>query len=466
MGAILKQGPYQAKWMQNDYETYVREGYLGNPYVFAAIRQISMAFAGIPWNVYKDESKKTKYDTHPYLTLLRHPNPRMGGSRFWETFIGYLMLDGNEYIERVPRSGPPQELWPLRPDRMRVVPGNLTNSVAGYVYRIGSDEVAFPAEVILHYKTFHPANDWYGVSPIMAMSKSVDQSNQAKQWNVSLLQNGATPTGALMSPRPVDDDQYRRLREMIEERYSGFMNAGRPIIVEGGITWEQMGMSPTDMAWLEGQKLSAREIAMGFNIAPELIGDPESKTFSNYGEARVALMEENVLPLADWVRDDLNGWLGPLFDGAYADYDRDGIEALRENQDAVYTRNNAAFVAGWINIGDAQKAAGMDVDKEVAQYYKWQLPQSASFDPTQEQPTPATPAAGSLPYPDLPPTHVLNQGPPSLLSPDEKEPNPNTPSNPNNPDKTGSLGGVEPMGPAQNGKQAWLPFEAVKAVRS
>src|SRR6185503_20278099 len=98
--AILSLGPYQARWMQSDYDTYAREGYIGNPYVFASIRQIAMAVAGIQWEVFDGPDKKTKYDEHPYLSLLKRPNAFMGGSRFWENMVGYLYLNGNGYIER------------------------------------------------------------------------------------------------------------------------------------------------------------------------------------------------------------------------------------------------------------------------------------------------------------------------------------------------------------------------------
>lgn len=438
--AILSLGPYQARWMQSDYDTYAREGYIGNPYVFACIRQIAMAVAGVQWEVFDGPDKKTKYDEHPYLSLLKRPNAFMGGSRFWENMVGYLYLDGNGYIERVgPDSGPPVELWPLRPDRIRIVPGTPQQLISGYVYSVGNQEVSFPAPHVQHYKFWHPTSDWYGLSPLQAASKSVDQSNQAKAWNVALLQNGAQPSGMVSTQALLSDDQYRRLRETIEEKYAGFINAGRPILLEGGATWQEMGMSPKDMAWLEGQNLSAREIAMVFNIAPELIGDPASKTFSNYGEARVALYQETVLPLMDWFRDDLNNWLSPLYDGAYADYNKSDIEALQENRGETYTRINAAFTAGWMTFGMAQEEAGKTVDPEVKDLYRWQAPQWGATDPTAPEPETPALAAPGLPHPELPATHPLNMAAP-LIPNDNAEAEPALPPGKNG-DAAGTGGG-------------------------
>lgn len=287
MRAILAVGPYSAKWMQTDYETFAREGYAGNAYVYACIRQIAMAVAGIPWKVYDSDQKKKTFAEHPLLNLIHRPNPRQSQGKFFETMVGYLFLDGNNYIERAggaATSGPPDELYCLRPDRVTIIPGTILEPVAGYKYKVGSQEVAFPAERVLQQKFFNPLDDWYGLSPMQAASRSVDQSNYATSWNVALLQNGAKPTGALQTPLAIDDVQYQRLKGMIEEQYTGFANAGRPIILEGGLQWQEMGMSPLDMAWLDSQKLSARQIAMIFNIAPELIGDPDAKTFCLTGD--------------------------------------------------------------------------------------------------------------------------------------------------------------------------------------
>lgn len=423
--AIVSVGPFQARWMQQDYEAYVREGYATNPYVFAGIRQIAMAFAGIPWEAYADKTKKNKLPKHPILDLLAQPNPLQGRARFFESLITYLFLDGNSYVERAgPQNGPPIELYTLRPDRVRIIPGNARQPILGYVYKVGSAEQPFPPEYIRHLGFFHPTNDWYGMAPLAAAAKSIDQNNMSKAWNVSLLQNGAQMTGALIAPNALDDIQFARLRSMIDEQHAGFANAGRPPIFEGGLQWQQTGASPQEMSWEAGQKLSAREIATVLNIAPELIGDPESKTFSNYGEARKALYQENILPLADWVRDDLNAWLSPLYsDHPYLDYDKEQIEALQEDRNAVYTRNNQAFVAGWITIEMAQKAAGEDVDKVYGKYYKWQLPTAAQSDPEAPEPEPAPPPVVLHPAA----LGALGAGqentPPALPAPKGQEPN-------------------------------------------
>lgn len=134
------------------------------------------------------------------------------------------------------------------------------------------------------------------------------------------------------------------------------------MLLEGGLDWKEMGLSPADMHWLEGLKLSAREIAIAFGVPPELIGDSENKTYSNWSESRKAFYEETVLPLMDWLRDELNNWLVPKFgdDRIYVDYDRDEIEALQEDRAAVWERAIKAVEKGILTPNEARLMVGYE----------------------------------------------------------------------------------------------------------
>lgn len=354
----------QPVWSPRDYAAFAREGYQSNVYVYAAVRQIAMAVAGIPWIVYRrGRLRVEELDDHPLAQLLSRPNPMQGGARFFEAVVSYLYLAGNAYVEAVgPTGGTPKELYALRPDRMRVIPGNSQNPVAGYQYTVGVETVIFRPEDVLHLRMFHPHDDWYGMSPIEAAARSIDQNNESRAWNVALLQNSARPPGALVTEHELTEEQYHRLKEQIREQYAGARNAGRPLLLEGGLEWKSLGFSPADMDWLEGLKLSAREIAIAFGVPPELIGDTANKTYSNYREARQAFYTETVLPLMDWLRDELNAWLVPKFgdDRIYLDYDRDEIEALQEDRAAVWERAMEAVKIGVLTPNEARVLLGYE----------------------------------------------------------------------------------------------------------
>src|SRR5690606_16793202 len=125
--AILAVTLGQPVWTPRNYASFAKEGYQANVYVFAAIRQIAMACAGIPWLVYRRgrDGRVEELEDHPLVSLLERPNTLLGGGRFFENVVALLMLSGNSYIEAVgPKTRPPKELYVLRLDRVKVIPGN------------------------------------------------------------------------------------------------------------------------------------------------------------------------------------------------------------------------------------------------------------------------------------------------------------------------------------------------------
>jgi HK97 family phage portal protein len=355
----------QPVWTPKDYTNFAKEGYCNNVYVYACVRIISSAVAGIPWVVYQSQRNGdvTELPNHALNSLLSRPNPWQGGASFFESLVGYLMLSGNAYIEVVgPDRGAPRELYALRPDRMKVIPGNNTQLVGGYEYTVAGQTVKFAPEQILHLRLFNPLSDWYGMSPIEAAARSIDQNNESRAWNVALLQNMARPPGALVTQTTLTDEQFTRLKEDIDRYYSGVKNAGKPLLLEGGLDWKEMGLNAEEISWLEGLRLSAREIAIAFGVPPELIGDSENKTYSNWQESRKAFYEETILPMMDWIKAELNNWLVPKFGDSsiYVDYDRDEIEALSEDRQSVWNRAIAGVQAGIITPNEAREMLGYE----------------------------------------------------------------------------------------------------------
>lgn len=351
-------------WTSRNYQHLAREGYERNGVVYACVGLIARSVAGIPWVLYRfpgSRDRVEEIEEHPLLDLLERPNPWQGQAEFFEALTAFLLLAGNSYVLAVgPERGAPVELHVLRPDRVQVIPDSK-NYIAGYKYQVGGWSEEYRNGEVLHLRLFHPTHDWYGLSPIEAAARAVDQDNAAMAWNTALLQNMARPPGALVTQGLLKEEQFERLREQIEQRYAGARNAGRPLLLEGGLDWKQFGLSPAEMDWLNGQKMSARRIASVFGVPPELIGDSESKTYSNYREARKAFYEETVLPLMDRIRDALNRWLVPRFgEGLWLDYDRDEIEALQEERAVLWERAIKAVERGIITPNEARKMLGYD----------------------------------------------------------------------------------------------------------
>lgn len=406
----------QPVWTPVNFESIAKQGFKSSVYVFRSIELISKGAAGIPWLLYEARGGRTakefgqsiahmpapekrkaikaaierkelvEIESSPLLDLMRRPNPRQGGGRFVESWVAFYLIAGNTYLEAVgPDRGAPRELYVLRPDRMKIIVGNSANPIAGYEYTAAMGKVVFPFERVLHVMTFDPLSDWYGMPPLEAAFKSVDQNNAAKAWNVAMLQNAAMPSGALTTKNALTDAQFDRLNEQIKQQFSGYKNAGKPLLLENEMDWRQMSVSPVDMAWLDGQKLSAREIGLAFGVPSQLIGDNESSTYSNYQEARKALYQETILPLMDSFRGELNNWLTPKFgDRLFLDYDADSIEALQEDRDKTYNRVGKGYVDGWLKLNETRRAAGFE-EVEGGDVFKWQI--EAAMAATKVQPT-------------------------------------------------------------------------------
>jgi HK97 family phage portal protein len=362
---LLQTTPGVAVWTPRNYETLAKEGYGSSAIVYICVNEIAKAISGLERVVQQRRGGRWReLDAHTSLDLLARPNPMQGGGKFFEALTGYLMISGNSYIERVgPGSGTgrfghaPRELYAIRPDRMTVVPGDQSNLVSRYEYRAGGAVVELPAPLVLHHKLFGPVDDWYGLSPLQVLARTVDADNQALNWNYSLLKKGARPSGALVTAKSLRDDQFARLRAEIESDFTGAERAGFPMLLDGGLEWKEMGLSPKDMDFLEARNMSKSDVAMAYGVPAELIGLKES-TFANRSEARKAFYTETVMPLADLLFDDLNNWLMPLYDERLRlDYDRDAITALQEDRQKVWERVQKA---DWLTINEKREATGYD----------------------------------------------------------------------------------------------------------
>ena len=353
-------------WSSEDIIKLTKEGYQNCYVVYACVKQIVDAAGGIPWKLSKRPTSKgakiERIDDHGLLNMMKRPNPQDGGAAFIKNTLAFYLISGNSYnVTSGPVQGPPKEMYYTRPERMKVLPGTRFEPIRGYRYTVnGVDRKPdFKADEVLHLKAFHPTDDWYGLSPIRVAAKQVDIQDMAARWNANLLKQDCRPPGALVTEGNLEDEQYERLEKMIEKKMMGLENVGRPPIFEGGIKWESFAITPKDMDWIQSDKLNSRKICSVFNVAPELIGDAENKTYSNYKEARKALYMETILPLMDYLRDEYNNWLTPQWEeeGLFLEYNKDAIEAIKEELDAVYTRQATAW---WRTVNEKRISTGDD----------------------------------------------------------------------------------------------------------
>ncbi|MDB5640985.1 MAG: Phage portal protein family [Hyphomicrobiales bacterium] len=324
----------------------VKQGYEQNPIVFRAVRMVAEAVASVPWLAYVDGLEAPD---HPMLSLMKAPNAAQTDATFIETLVANLMLFGNAYVEGVSVEGALQELHALRPDRMTIVPGSNGWPVA-FEYKVGADLVRFPAGegpgAILHFKFHAPLDDYYGAAPLAAAETAIDIHNAAGQWNRALLENAARPSGALVYAGPegasLSEEQFTRLKAELDESFSGFRNAGRPLLLEGGLDWKALSLTPKDMDFIEAKAAAAREIALAFGVPPMVLGLPGDNTYANYQEANRAFWRQTVLPFAARLQASFASWARGAFGPFELRLNVDGLDALAAERSAEWARIGAA----------------------------------------------------------------------------------------------------------------------------
>ena len=329
-----------AHWTRHDYAALAREGYMRNPVVHRAVRMIAEAASAVPWLVFEEGRELSD---HPLLALLARPNRLQSGAAFLEALYGHLLMAGNAYVEKIEGPGGTRELHLLRPDRVAVATDAAGWPVA-LEHREGSGKRRVElGEAGLHLSLFHPLDDHYGFPPLRAALMALDIHNQASRWNKGLLDNSARPSGALVyAPKEggsLSEEQFARLKVELEDGYAGASHAGRPLLLDGGLDWKAMGLTPKDMDFIEAKNAASRDIALAFGVPPMVLGIPGDNTYSNYQEANRAFYRFTILPLVARTAGEFAAWLGPEFGrDLKLQLDADQVEGLSLEREALWRR--------------------------------------------------------------------------------------------------------------------------------
>jgi HK97 family phage portal protein len=226
----------------------------------------------------------------------------------------------------------------------------------GYDYSVGpqrsrlalEDEDGWPGLIAI--RAMHPTHDHLGAGALEAAWQAVQIHNAATRWNRSLLENAARPSGALVYD--TDDgaaltlEQFDRLRRELDVAFSGAINAGRPMLLDGGLKWQSMALTPADMDFATLKSAAARDIALAFGVPPMLLGLPGDNTYANYREASRALWRLTLLPLAEKLFAALREGLAPWFPEAELRIDLDRVPALSEDRERLWSQvSDADFLS-------------------------------------------------------------------------------------------------------------------------
>ena len=341
------------------YEAQVRDAYIANPVAQRAVRLVAEGVAGVP--VYAGAG-------HEAAAAL------VSAGGMIEAVAAQMLLHGNAFIQIIgDADGMPAELLPLRPERVTVEP-DARGWPAAYVYRVGEATGRYPAEdalglaAIVHLKALHPIDDHYGLGCLGAAAGAVAIHNAATRWNKALLDNAARPSGALVYDvgepgATLSPDQFDRLKAEMEQGFAGAANAGRPMLLEGGLRWQAMSLTPADMDFVALKAAAAREIALAFGVPPMLLGLPGDVSYANYSEANRALWRLAIVPLAGKIVKGIGAALAGWWPGLELMLDLDGIPALSEDRERLWGQVAAA---DFLSVDEKREMLGFGPQKGTA----------------------------------------------------------------------------------------------------
>lgn len=353
-----------ARWGSRSSEALMRDGYLRNAVAYRCIRMVAEAAASVPLITEHEGTAE----------LLGRPMPDEAGPSLFETLYSHLQMSGNAFVEaiRLDESEAPKGLQVLRPERMKPLV-DARGWISGWVYtvdrrerRIVRDEAGWSP--ILHLKCFHPVSDVSGLPPLAAARQALDLHNASADWAKALIDNSAKPSGALVYGRDgarMTDEQFDRLKTELETAHAGAENAGRPLLLEGGLDWKQMSLSPAEMDFREARNGAAREIALALGVPPQLLGIPGDNTYANYKEANLAFWRMTVLPLVHKTVASIGLWMSGCFDeGVTVRVDLDAVPALSVEREALWARVEAA---SFMSVAEKRTAVGLaETDEPLA----------------------------------------------------------------------------------------------------
>jgi HK97 family phage portal protein len=325
------------------YEAQVREAFLGNAVAQRCVRLVAEAVGSVVLDACVDRAPPPPSASQ--MVPLSVPGRIVSGSLL-ETAATHLLLHGNAFVHvALGADGLPARLFALRPERVKVE-ADAAGWPAGYRYKAGQAERVYPADTIVHVRGLHPLDDHYGLGCLGGAAAAVAVHNAAARWNKALLDNAARPSGALVydpgDGAVLSPPQYERLKAEMEAQFAGADNAGRPMLLEGGLKWQAMSLSPADMDFVEIKAAAAREIALAFGVPPMLVGLPGDNAYANYREAVRSLWRLTVLPMAGKILDGLSEGLGAWWPGLKLAVDVDQVSALHGDRAELWAQVSAA----------------------------------------------------------------------------------------------------------------------------
>jgi HK97 family phage portal protein len=356
--------------------------------------------------------------THPLQTLIEHPNPWWTmGDILYSTEMN-LALQGSAFWFRETSSDPRNgtggrttALWPLRPDRVKIVPGKQEGDdyIKGFIYTVNGKDVPLLPEEVVWFRYVNPLDEYAGLSPVAPGRLTLEMGQEAVRFNHSFFKNSAMPQDLIfVSNHPLTDDVVEDFYRRLERRFKGSANAHRPMIwdITGGAKPERVGLTQQDMQFMDSLNYTVEDAARVWGVPPPLMMSQKMSTYNNVREARIQFYTGTVAHEWEFIEDEINHLfvpqvMGPRATNIALEFDKSEVFPLQEAMAEFDERDMEKIKLGTLTINEFRAIRNMEpVDWGDVYWADWKLvPVSSPEDvaAAESETTTATPTASYRP---------------------------------------------------------------------
>lgn len=292
------------------------------PWIYSSIYAIAVSGADLPVKLYWEdvdngELTEIKGSSNRLRKLLNKPNETDSWFDIMESTLIFGELAGDAYWEKVKNAlGQTIEIYSLRPDRVKVIPGDSGQRVKGYSYQVSNRVQAQTFEVneIIHFKYFNPTNDWYGLSSIVPATNSIILDQHCIEYNKEFFMNDATPAGILSTDKRVTEESSKRILKKWQEWLTGRRKSHRTVILPEGLQYQSLGISPKDMEFGKMRLMNREEMMATLGVNNAILGLTENMTYDNYRMQIKAFFKNTMMPKLRKLESAMNAFLAPEFE--------------------------------------------------------------------------------------------------------------------------------------------------------
>ena len=312
-------------------------------------------------------------DAPEFVPLVSQPNPSITIEQYNEKYWGCLELTGEFYGELIrDKGGQLREIYPLRPDLMKVVVSER-GKFLGYSQNVNGRRIFLELEDVLYVNYWNPTSEIRGLSPLVSATQTIITELQAITYNKSKLSEDVTPSGFYSAKEKLDQDEWDRVKKAFEDKSSGAKHAGKTLFLDADVSYETLSLSPKDMEYPNLRKLGKSEIREAYDVPPIFTGDySDSSVLQNTEIQERGFWTHNLIPKLLKNASMINRFIKPMVtddSNVWCAYDFSTVKALQKSEKDRLEANERRLGMGTITPNEMRIEDGRDTYTDGDKFY-------------------------------------------------------------------------------------------------